>query len=111
MGIGLLVVPLLCVQLIEVHYEIRSGKEIGAGLPATVWFSMGIQQDTNGVGFDTAYDESLWWHCGSDPKATSEAAVKDIQHRWNEIKDDPSLVKELIRYKALEQYRILYAAL
>ncbi len=103
-GIALLVVPLLTVQLVEGYYEIRSGREIGEGLPAMVWFSMGIMEDENGVGFDTAYDESLWWHCGSDPKATAEAAKNDILYRWNEIKGDPGHILELVRYKALEQW-------
>lgn len=103
-AITVLVLPLLSVQLVEGVYEIRSGREIGSGLPAVVWFSMGIQQDSNGVGFDTAYDESLWWHSDCDPEKTSEAAIKDIKHRWNKIKDDPALIKELIRYKALEQW-------
>jgi len=101
---AVIVLPLLSIQLVEGVYEIRSGREIGPGLPSVVWFSMGIQQDSNGVGFDTAYDESLWWHSDCDPEKTSEAAIKDIKHRWNKIKDDPALIKELIRYKALEQW-------
>ncbi|MBO5336539.1 MAG: glycosyltransferase family 39 protein [Lachnospiraceae bacterium] len=103
-AIAVLVLPLLSVQLVEGIYEIRSGREIGAGLPAVVWFSMGIQQDSNGVGFDTAYDESIWWHSDCDPEKTAEAAIKDIKHRWEEIKGDPALIRELIRYKALEQW-------
>lgn len=103
-GISLLVLPLLSIQLVEGYYEIRSGREIGAGLPAIVWFSMGIMEDENGVGFDTAYDESLWWHCGSSPAATAAAAKQDILYRFDELMEEPAQIPRLLRYKALEQW-------
>lgn len=103
-GIAVLVIPLLSIQLVEGYYELRSGKDIGKGLPVTVWFSMGLQGEWGGIGLDSGYDEFIWWHCGGDPEATSKQAMEDLTAKLQELKADPEQAKELFRYKALEQW-------
>ncbi len=103
-GITIMALSLLSTSLVEGYYELRSGKEIGEGLPFTVWFSMGLQEEWAAVGLDSGYDESIWWQCNSDPEATSERAMEDLKNKLRELKADPAHAKELLRYKALEQW-------
>lgn len=103
-GVAVLVLPVLSIQLVQGYYELRSGIEIGKGLPVTVWLSMGLQGDFGSIGLDSGYDEWIWGYYDGDRVAVSKHAIADIIARLREMKANPVYAKEFFRFKALEQW-------
>lgn len=98
-------VPLGSTELVKYSYELRSGYEIGEGMPAVLWIAMGMQENWNGAGVYNGYNNSVYGTvAGRDSKLAAEHGMQYIRERAREFADNPSLAWEFYRFKLLEQW-------
>lgn len=104
-GAILLIIPLLSTHVVIWGYEIRSGKEIGSGMPAEAWIAMGLQEQYGGAGVNNWYSENLWAYAEGDPvEYVKEASGSYIVLRLKEFWHNPKVMWDFYRYKILEQW-------
>ncbi len=60
-----------------------------AGMPATLWVAMGMQEDDNLCGWNNYYNIGTYYECGSDAELASERAKADIADRLEYFKNNP----------------------
>ncbi len=101
----LLVVPLGSIELVELSYELRSGLEVGDGIPVSVNVAMGMQQSWQGAGAYNAYNHQTFWNeGGGDTKVASEVGKAYIAGRLQEFKNDPGMARFFYQSKIWEQW-------
>lgn len=105
LGVMILVLPILGIQGVQHVYELRSGIEIGDGIPSVSWIAMGMQECWNGAGVYNAYNESVFWGIAEgDTYLANKIARKYIKERTAEFLADPGLARNFYRFKLLGQW-------
>ncbi len=101
----LFVVPLGSIRLVEWSYELRSGNEVGDGMPAVLHIAMGMQESWNGAGAYNAYNNSTFWGAaGGDSELASQIGWADIKARVQEFKANPAMARYFYQSKIWEQW-------
>ncbi len=101
----LVTIPFLCMSLIEVSYEKRSGMEIGEGIPSIMWIAMGMQDTWNGPGFYNGYSNIVYtWDANMDSRVCSEIGKEYIKERAKEFSEDLGYAKRFFCNKLLYQW-------
>lgn len=108
-GIILLIIPLFSTNAVIWGYEMRSGKEIGNGMPAESWIATGMREQYGGAGTFDWYGESLWAQSPGQSPSEREEYVREISNeyivqRLEEFRQNPKAMWEFYRYKILEQW-------
>ena len=108
-GIILLIIPLFSTNAVIWGYEMRSGKEIGNGMPAESWIAMGMREQYGGAGIFDWYGESLWSQSPGQSPGEREEFVREISNeyivqRLEEFRQNPKAMWDFYRYKVLEQW-------
>lgn len=106
LAIALVVLPMANIELIEWTYELRSGLEVGDGIPVTVNVAMGMQQSWQGAGAYNAYNHITFWNCGGDSEAATLVAKEDIAKRIEEFRADLGMMRYFYQSKIWEQWNV-----
>lgn len=100
-----ILVPLGAVGAMRLSYELRSGIEIGGGIPSSMYVAMGMQQSTSGAGVYNGYNNSVFrGEAGSDEDRANEIAMTYIRGRMQEFWADPAMAKDFYKEKIQEQW-------
>ncbi len=81
-------------KIVQPYYQWVSGKEVGDGMPMSLYVAMAMQEGSRGNGWYNAYSIRTYEEAGYDSQAADDAARKDIALRWKEFKSDPSYAAE-----------------
>lgn len=101
----LFIVPLGSIELVELSYELRSGLEVGDGIPVSVNVAMGMQQSWQGAGAYNAYNHQTFWNeGGGDTKVAAEVGKAYIAERLQEFKNDLGMARYFYQSKIWEQW-------
>lgn len=106
LAVALMILPLANIQLIEWTYGLRSGFEVGDGIPVTVNVAMGMQQSWQGAGAYNAYNHITFWNCGGDSEAATLVAKEDIAKRIEEFRADLGMMRYFYQSKIWEQWNV-----
>ncbi len=100
-----ILVPLGAVGAMRLSYELRSGIEIGGGIPSSMYVAMGMQQSTGGAGVYNGYNNSVFrGEAGSDEDRANEIAMTYIRGRLQEFQAAPAMAKDFYKEKLQEQW-------
>ncbi len=101
----ILALPLTSVELVKEYYELRSGNEIGDGIPSVLWIAMGMQYHYGAVGVYSGYNESIFRGPGeSDTQKAAEIGQAYIKERLSEFKEKPGMAIDFYKTKIQEQW-------
>lgn len=105
LAVLLFVVPFGSIELVELSYELRSGLEVGDGIPVSVNVAMGMQQSWQGAGAYNAYNHQTFWNeGGGDTKVAAEVGKAYIAGRLQEFKNDLGMARYFYQSKIWEQW-------
>lgn len=105
-ALALFVVPLGGIELVEFSYELRSGLEVGEGIPAVVNIAMGMQESWQGAGAYNAYNHQTFWNNGGDSQAAAQVAKDYIALRLEEFNADLGMMRYFYQSKIWEQWNV-----
>ncbi len=92
-------------KLVILQYEIRSGEDLGEGIPIISWFAMGISEGRTAPGW---YNEKLtvinFMDTDFNTEATSELANNYIKERLKYFNDNPGYMAEFFYKKFVSQW-------
>lgn len=101
----ILAVPLGSIKAVQFCYEVRSGNQIGEGIPAILWIAMGMQDSYEGSGIYNAYNDMVFWNKAKGDSEIAAQIGKDyIEGRTKEFLANPSMARDFYRSKILEQW-------
>lgn len=100
----LFTIPFGCIRLVEFSYELRSGKEVGDGIPTMVNVAMGMQQSWQGAGAYNAYNHQTFWAAEGDSDMAARMGKDYIRNRLEEFKADPGMARYFYQSKVWEQW-------
>ena len=85
-------------------YEIRSGMEIGTGIPRITVIAMGMQESEGKCGWDTPYNKIVYWDANFDSEAAAEVSRGDLEEQLREFLNNPSYALRFYGKKVLSQW-------
>lgn len=101
----LVAAPLTVIEAVEWSYELRSGLEVGDGMPAVLHIAMGMQESWNGAGVYNAYNNSTFWNvAGGDSKLAAEIGREYIRGRVQEFANDLPAARFFYQSKIRQQW-------
>lgn len=96
----LLALPVAGQMAVKSVYEIRSGKEIGDGVPAVLWIAMGMQESWDGAGVYNGFNNSTYvMEADRDSKTAAKIGFDFIRGRVKEFLENPSMARLFYRDK------------
>lgn len=102
---AIVLLPLGAMEAVLYSYEVRSGTEIGEGIPSIMWIAMGMQDSYNGKGVYTGYNNSVYlMEADGDSELCAELGKEYIRERRREFRRDIAYTKEFYRLKFLTQW-------
>ena len=103
----LFVVPFSTIEAVELSYELRSGLEVGRGIPTIAVVAMGMQQSWHGAGVYNAYNHQTFWNAGGgDTDKAAEVAWEYVRGRIREFKADLPTTRYFYQSKIWEQWNV-----
>lgn len=93
--------------LFTAYLEARVQTNLHEGTPASLWISMGMQEDaadTMGPGGYSGYNWYLFHDCELDPERASAAAMEDIRARFEYWAGEPGKMAAFFKEKQLCQW-------
>ena len=104
-----LLLTLFAPNLINVHYEKRSGIELGGGSPASLFIAMGLQEGDkeNGcgtAGWYNAYNASTMNSVNYDYDQANEIGKENISNRLRELAENPKKAFAFVAEKEVTQW-------
>lgn len=92
-------------QVIYKVYEVRSGIEHEAGIPAVTWIAMGLQDGPYSfAGWYNNYPKAIYYELELDRAKTAECAKQNIRERLETFRNDVSYANTFFREKILSQW-------
>lgn len=85
----ILLLPLGALKVVESYYQAAGNYEIDGGLPASLWISMGMSEDSSNPGWFSNYCVPLYYSVDCDRSAASRIAAQDIHARLSLFLEDP----------------------
>lgn len=105
MALLVVVMPLLSMELVKYSYELRSGQEIGTGIPAALYIAMGMQQDGESYGMYSGYNTSIYVGPGErNPELSRQIGLEYIEQRLKEFRENKAYAREFYRRKLVGQW-------
>lgn len=105
LAILLFVLPMGSIELVEISYELRSGLEVGDGIPVSLNVAMGMQESWHGAGVYNAYNHTRFWNeGGGDTAVADEVGKAYIAGRLQEFKSDPAMARFFYQSKIWQQW-------
>lgn len=107
---AILTLSLMTPKLITAYYEVRSGKDIGKGTPATVFIAMGMQKtDINQFGCGAAgwyngYNALTFEEADYNSEEAAKIGRQEIENRLAYFKKNPAKCAEFYGEKVLTQW-------
>ncbi len=102
----LFLLPLGSIRAVELGYELRSGLEVGRGIPTALVVAMGMQQSWQGAGAYNAYNHTTFWDAGGDTDIAAEIAWEYIDGRLQEFAADLPSARYFYQLKIWEQWNV-----
>lgn len=103
-AVGILLSYLLMHMAVTGIYEMRSGIQIGDGVPASAFVAMGLQDEWPGPGWYNNYNKEAYQTCGFDTEMTDEMAKANIYERLVTFKADKSAAYGFLKQKLVTQW-------
>ncbi|MCR5715976.1 MAG: hypothetical protein K6G23_03930 [Lachnospiraceae bacterium] len=104
----LLIGMILCVVLVQAFvlqfYELRSGIQIGSGIPSSAWVAMGLMDGWPGPGWFNNMNREIYQASGFDPLTADAMAKSAIAERLQVFRADPAYARAFFRCKILTQW-------
>lgn len=85
----IIVIPMGTIKGIELYYQTVSGYEVDGGLPAVMWISMGMSEDSSNPGWFSNYCIPLYYSVDCDRAAATQIAMRDIKGKLSLFTEDP----------------------
>lgn len=101
---AVVLLPLLAQNLVVLHYEQRSGVDIGPGISQVVYLNDGLQESWMAPGWYSDTGKSLFVNNGGDAAATDKQALEGIRERLQTMRKDPAYAADFFSKKLLSQW-------
>lgn len=85
----IVLIPMGTIKGIELYYQNVSGYEVDGGLPAVMWISMGMSEDSSNPGWFSNYCIPLYYSVECDRTAATQIALDDIDGKISLFLQDP----------------------
>ena len=85
-------------------YEVRTGEEIGSGMPKILWVAMGMQEGERAEGWYNGFNYDTYTESGADAEVSSELAKEAISERLSEFAEDPLYALQFYYKKTVSQW-------
>ena len=106
LAVALVAIPMLSIKMVEFSYEVRSGNQVGDGIPVVLNVAMGMQESWTGAGSYNAYNHTTFWEMDGDSYFAAEAGKEYIRGRLNEFKANPAAARYFYQCKIWEQWNV-----
>ncbi len=106
LAVALIAVPMMCIEMVEYSYEVRSGNEVGDGIPVVLNVAMGMQESWEGAGAYNAYNHITFAEVNGDSHLAAEAGKAYIKGRLEEFKANPEEARNFYQRKIWEQWNV-----
>ena len=100
---GVILTIVLSMSLTYV-YEVRSGEDIGSGMPKILWVAMGMQEGERAEGWYNEFNYETYMESGSDAEVSTQAAAAAIEERLSDFAEDPLYALRFYYKKIVSQW-------
>ncbi len=100
----LILVSIVPSRLGQAYFRVQSGESIEKGMGASLYIAMGLQDEWNGPGWFTNFNQVIYFNSDGDPQKSHEVAADYIRGRLSEFREEPEYGKDFLRRKIQTQW-------
>ena len=104
LAVCVLVLPVFSAKSVQLLLEKRTGFDMGAGAPQTLWLAMGMQESTRAPGWYNHYPTDTMQAAGCDVDKVAQIVRGDIAARAEAFAADPSYAMDFYHQKMVSQW-------